>query len=658
MSMVPIRSACVAVALLVVGGCADSDRPGASGVPAFEELSPPTARHQWPTPSPDGTRLAFWALDSASNVGGWRMMLATADLREVTATEVTTTLTQFPPLWSPDGERIAVTSNRGGNIDVYVYEVGTGALTQLTDAPGLKGAVSWRADGRELAIVQASGTAIAGRIIDLVTKASRAGTSDTSPIAITFPSADWSQRAVYRCNGGRCTLAVEDSAGNSRVLTTEGFEEPPAFLPWSPDGRELLFLSRRSGAPDLWVAPVDGSPARQLTSDVRTDEMGVWSPDGRWVAFRSDRGRQSDLWIVPASGGEARRVTDDADLEQNPPIWSPDGKTLYYQVESSSDRVIVVDGATGRERDLLDAPQRVSSIRLSPDGQAVAYVRIDAGGDAELRVVPVAGGDSRLLTTGRYIRNLRWSPDAASIAFDAQTRGSADIFVADVATGTTRVVVDWPDSWENSAVWVDGGRGLMFVSERESRLADLWVLTLADSSVRRLTRDQSVGLLFEQLTDGDVLALSLSPAVQDALLRVSPDGTVRPIWDRSTFVDAAWTPDGRWLAVLADSAPGQRAVYLRGPQDREFRRILGGEFVPGMFNADGSRLVLNRLEGAATTTWDYDVATGTLRQVTKTTDREFSARPTPDGGVVVGRSATTSRIRRVDVRGVIADPPR
>jgi hypothetical protein len=56
-------------------------------------------------------------------------------------------------------------------------------------------------------------------------------------------------------------------------------------LEWSPDGKELLYESRRTGQRDLWILPIDGGKARQLTHDVRDDYAGAWSSDGEWIAF-------------------------------------------------------------------------------------------------------------------------------------------------------------------------------------------------------------------------------------------------------------------------------------------------------------------------------------------------------------------------------------
>jgi hypothetical protein len=85
----------------------------------------------------------------------------------------------------------------------------------------------------------------------------------------------------------------------------------------TPDGRRAIVpvttndIAENRGLTDLWIVPLDGSAATQLTSDKANDTQPTVSPDGKWVAFVSKRGddTENQLYVIAIDGGEARRVT-------------------------------------------------------------------------------------------------------------------------------------------------------------------------------------------------------------------------------------------------------------------------------------------------------------------------------------------------------------
>ncbi|MCD6378825.1 S9 family peptidase [bacterium] len=103
----------------------------------------------------------------------------------------------------------------------------------------------------------------------------------------------------------------------------------------SPNGKNVAFTvtwfnkEENSSTKNIYLASVkDGNPRIFVKSD-GNDYAPCWSPDGKEIAFISDRGGDPQIWIIPTSGGEARRVTDIPTGVSNP-IWSPDGKTLAF----------------------------------------------------------------------------------------------------------------------------------------------------------------------------------------------------------------------------------------------------------------------------------------------------------------------------------------
>ena len=120
------------------------------------------------------------------------------------------------------------------------------------------------------------------------------------------------------------------------VLVSSAWDYNPQF---SPDGRRIAFSSRRSGdVEEIWLASADGSGAQQLTHGPGTRQtLPAWSPDGRQIAFESTGANgRADIWVIPADGGVPRQVTTDPG-EENAPVWSRDGKRIYFLSDRDGD---------------------------------------------------------------------------------------------------------------------------------------------------------------------------------------------------------------------------------------------------------------------------------------------------------------------------------
>jgi TolB protein len=99
---------------------------------------------------------------------------------------------------------------------------------------------------------------------------------------------------------------------------------------WSPDGKRVLFSSRRRGDADLFVLDLETSEITQLTRSKRDEYDPAWSPDGQWIAFAVQIERQSDVCVMPASGGEAVNLTESPYANDFQPTWTQDSQQLYF----------------------------------------------------------------------------------------------------------------------------------------------------------------------------------------------------------------------------------------------------------------------------------------------------------------------------------------
>jgi hypothetical protein len=182
-----------------------------------------------------------------------------------------------------------------------------------------------------------------------------------------------------------------------RALTQLPFEPGLEAEPtWSPDGRFIAYASNRSGNSDIWVQPLGGGDAVQVTKDPAHDWQPDWSPDGKLIAFRSER-ESGGLFLVPALGGHERRISTFGFR----PRWSPDGSrilfltnVLPFLVGPLGVYVVTPDGAEPSPVEQFSEEfADIRSVAWHPDGQRLsAWGWIRSRSSTGLLTLPVAGG--------------------------------------------------------------------------------------------------------------------------------------------------------------------------------------------------------------------------------------------------------------------------
>ncbi len=203
------------------------------------------------------------------------------------------------------------------------------------------------------------------------------------------------------------------ATGEQRQLTFgKGRNQAPQ---WSPDSKTLAFLSMRGGKPQIFLLPVDGGEARQLTNFKQGISGGVaWSPDGMQLAFgappQPDQPHDptlpyrltravyrfdtlgyldsavQDIYAIDAAGGEARRLTDDG-CQNSAPQWAPDGSRLLYVATMQPDSQRGMDAALrtvrldGSIETIIDQGwgNLTGSAAWLPSGKGLAFIGVAAG---------------------------------------------------------------------------------------------------------------------------------------------------------------------------------------------------------------------------------------------------------------------------------------
>jgi TolB protein len=226
------------------------------------------------------------------------------------------------PSFSPDGSKVAYTSYRDNNPDLWVTDLRSGRHTKLSARPGINAGAEWSPDGTELALTlskdQDSEIYALGADGSIVARLTRDWGIDVSPSY----SPDGSRIAFVSSRFGtpQIFLMKRDGTEQTRLTRMGGHNVAPSF---SPDGSRIAFAGRDEGRFDIFVINTDGSGLRRLTQSAGDDEDPTWSPDGNHILFSSSRGgRGRQLYIMTADGSHQARVTDGRGSYTNP-MWGP-----------------------------------------------------------------------------------------------------------------------------------------------------------------------------------------------------------------------------------------------------------------------------------------------------------------------------------------------
>ena len=317
------------------------------------------------------------------------------------------------PQWSPDSERLAFVSSRGGAEQIYLLSLSGGEGGPLTSLSTGAGNQQWSPDGQWLAFT----SDVYPDCHDDACNHQRDEARDKDPVKARIYDQLLFRHWTHWSDGKRTHLFVVGAAGGVPRDLTPGadYDVPPdergdaADIAFSPDSKELCFTAvtdrpeATSTNGDLFTVALAGGEARRITTNPGFDGHPIYSPDGRSIAYHAQliAGYESDRWrlmLYDRATQKSSNLTENFDRSVQEPLWSPDGRRIYFVAEDQAEQPIyALDLPGGVPRPIAPASYN-SEISVSADGHTLAFTRSSLTMPAEVFAASTDGGHARQLT--------------------------------------------------------------------------------------------------------------------------------------------------------------------------------------------------------------------------------------------------------------------
>jgi dipeptidyl aminopeptidase/acylaminoacyl peptidase len=287
-------------------------------------------------------------------------------------------------VWSPDSRWIAYNGAAEGKHGLAMVHPDGTSITFLSEAsgtnaplPGTGAEVTWSPDGKQIAFISA-------------TPGPETADASGDPIVIT--------RYMYKPDAGEGMTRFNDNrrlhifivdVGSKAVRQVTNGDNYEHSIDWSPRGDEVAFVSDRSPETDqffnydLFALKVSDGSIRRITATENAEYDPKWSPDGKMIAFRATKRGLTDrettmedthVWVVNADGS-GRREFATIDDRQGAPVWSGDGRAIYFTVQERGSVHLyrqAIDAGAKAEK-IIDGTVSVGAESAAKSG-ALAYV--------------------------------------------------------------------------------------------------------------------------------------------------------------------------------------------------------------------------------------------------------------------------------------------
>jgi len=320
---------------------------------------------------------------------------------------------------------------------------------------------------------------------------------------------------------------------------------------WNAATNKICFASSRSGNEEIWTMDPDGTNLQQITHTNNTvhDRAPTFSPDGTLITFQSDKYRGWEIYTIDVESLQTGKLTNNTANDWKP-NWSSNRDKIVFQSNRDGNWDIYIMNADGTDvRNITNDPAEDTDPSWSPDGTKIVYASTHGGLDEPEIFVINAGGigePERITDYAGYDGAPSFSPDGSSIAFESDRFGNLDIWLISY-TGNSSQAPDW-----NS------------VNDFAYQLQNINLAAMGASKFDLLIIDYSAdGSDTLRFSPEEIAALKDSTGGKKIVLAYMSIGEAQ---NYRGYWDPAWAPGNpSWLDLQNPEQPGNYAVQYWDP---------------------------------------------------------------------------------------------
>jgi dipeptidyl aminopeptidase/acylaminoacyl peptidase len=316
-------------------------------------------------------------------------------------------------------------------------------------------------------------------------------------------------------------VQVDVNTGTKKVLTRRNASKHR----WSPTGKKMAFLCEVNGKSQLFIMPIDGGEAKQVSDAPMGINSYSWRPDGKAIAYISqekpvdvegserhnkafeadvnyllkETPRSHHLWLLSIEDRKSKQLTSGewSVAATRAHTWSPDGKEIAFGWQAGAGpryltdiSIRIFDVETGSIRRINDIDHRMSDTAISPDGKYISY-HYPRDGDSrygdDLFIAPACGGDGHSLThdLDRNITLSRWMPESNSLLIHANDSTLPKLWIQSIDGNRKRL--DLGKAIPYPALTVSLSGQIALLANETDHPTELYYMETFDSLPVRLT---------------------------------------------------------------------------------------------------------------------------------------------------------------------------